>query len=52
MNEQIFRFCCRCVREAPIKKGRCYFCKGTFILSGPQDELYLINKKQKVEETY
>lgn len=50
--EQMFRFCLRCVRVCLIEKGKCHYCNGTFIISSLKDELYLINKKEKVEEAY
>ncbi len=37
---QIFRFCCRCVRLSLIKKGKCFCCNGDFIVSSPKDDLH------------
>ena len=44
-EKQIFRFCCRCTRVSLIKKGKCYFCKGDFILFLPSDDLYKLPKR-------
>lgn len=49
-KSQIFRFCCSCVRVSLIQKGKCYFCKGDFILSAPTDDLHKLPKR--VEKTY
>ena len=50
---QMFRFCCRCVRMSLIdtKKG-CHFCGGKFIVSSLTDDLELMKRKKKVAETH
>tara|TARA_R100001594_G_scaffold137868_1_gene181176 strand:- start:549 stop:710 length:162 start_codon:yes stop_codon:yes gene_type:complete len=51
-KEQMFRFCCRCVRMSIIDEHKgCYFCGGKFIVASLKDDLKL-KKKKEVAETY
>lgn len=43
--KQIFRFCISCTRVSLIKKGKCCFCNGDFILSLPSDDLHKMPKR-------
>lgn len=45
MKDQIFRLCLSCVRMSLIKKGKCCFCNGDFILSSLKDDLHKRPKK-------
>ena len=49
-ESQMFRFCCSCGIVSLIKKGKCYFCKGDFILSSWKDDLHKMPKR--VEKAY
>ena len=49
MDNQVFRFCMRCVRMTLIKDCSCYFCKHKFILTSLKDDLKLMPRK-KYEE--
>jgi hypothetical protein len=49
-EKQIFRFCISCTRVSLIKKGKCCFCEGDFILSLPSDDLHKMPKR--VEKAY
>lgn len=49
MKNQIFRFCCRCIRMTLMKNNVCFFCGGKFVLSGLKDN-FGVNKKRKKHE--
>jgi len=49
-ESQMFRFCCSCGMVSLIKKGKCCFCEGDFILSLPSDDLHKMPKR--VEKAY
>jgi len=50
MDDQMFRFCCRCVRMSLIDSDTgCYFCGGKFVVSSLKDDLKLKKKKQVAE---
>tara|TARA_R100000656_G_C3949317_1_gene128140 strand:+ start:1245 stop:1409 length:165 start_codon:yes stop_codon:yes gene_type:complete len=49
-NNQMFRFCLRCVRVSLIyPENGCHFCGGKFIVSSLKDDLKLIKRKQLAE---
>ena len=48
MDDQMFRFCCRCVRMSLITADDgCYFCGGKFIVASLKDDLKLMKKRRK-----
>ena len=50
MDDQMFRFCCRCVRMSLIDSDTgCYFCGGKFVLASLKDDLKLKKKKDIAE---
>ena len=51
-KEQMFRFCCRCVRVSLIDPyNGCHFCGGKFIVSSLKDDLK-INKRKELAEAH
>ena len=49
-KEQMFRFCCKCVRMSLIDEHTgCHFCGGKFIVSSLKDDLKLIKRNQLAE---
>ena len=47
---QMFRFCCRCVRMSLIDEHTgCHFCGGKFVVSSLKDDLKLIKRNQVAE---
>ena len=53
MDDQMFRFCCRCARVSLISPDTgCYFCGGKFVLASLKDDLKLKRKKEVAESHY
>ena len=49
---QMFRFCCRCVRMSLIDPDNgCHFCGGKFVVASLKDDLKL-KKKKEIAESY
>ena len=52
MKNQIYRFCCHCIRMTLMKDNGCFFCNGKFVVSGIKDSFNKIKRKQKSEAPY
>jgi hypothetical protein len=52
MKNQIYRFCCHCIRMTLMSEDGCLFCGGKFVVSGIKDSFNKIKRKQKSEAPY
>mgnify|MGYP003148704933 CR=1 FL=1 len=50
-KNQMYRFCCSCIRISLITENGCHFCGGKFIVASLKDDLK-IRKKKELAESY